>query len=105
VKVVEWVSYASYFNICSVLTCTNDSFPCKIGSKITLEEYNKFLERKESSGYKYERKVNGDVYVIDMNDPEHGAVVSLLLVYFNVANGGAIINQPIYSVLRKKLRG
>ncbi|CAB4380230.1 unnamed protein product [Rhizophagus irregularis] len=33
----------------------------QIGSKITLEEYNNFLVRKESSGYKYQRKSNGDV--------------------------------------------
>lgn len=73
----------------------NSSFPCKIGSKITVEEYNNFLQRKESSGYKYERKINGDVYVIDMSDPEHDAVVSLLQDYFNIANGGVIINKSI----------
>jgi hypothetical protein len=36
------------------------------------------------------------MYVIDVNDPEYGAVVSLLRAYFNVANGRAFINQPIY---------
>ena len=83
------------FYICSVLTCMNDSFPCKIGSKITAEEYNNFLQRKESSGYKYEHRTNGDVYVIDMSDPEHNAVVELLQDYFNIANGGVIRNKPI----------
>ncbi|CAG8486062.1 17261_t:CDS:2 [Rhizophagus irregularis] len=39
----------------------NECLPCKIGSKITLEEYNNFLIRKESSGYKYQRKSDGDV--------------------------------------------
>src|SRR4051794_30276099 len=73
----------------------NDSFPCKIGSKITVEEYDKFLERKESSGYKYERKTNGDVYVIDMSDPEHSTIIEMLQDYFNVANGGVIRNKPI----------
>lgn len=73
----------------------NDSFPCKIGSKITVEEYNNFLERKESSGYKYQRKSNGDIYIIDMSDPEHGAVCALLQAYFNIANGGVIINPPV----------
>ncbi|CAB4386305.1 hypothetical protein RclHR1_18390004 [Rhizophagus clarus] len=74
---------------------SESSFPCKIGSKITAEEYNNFLQRKESSGYKYEHRTNGDVYVIDMSDPEHNAVVELLQDYFNIANGGVILNKPI----------
>ncbi|GBC26239.2 hypothetical protein GLOIN_2v1480847 [Rhizophagus irregularis DAOM 181602=DAOM 197198] len=40
----------------------------QIGSKITLEEYNNFLIRKESSGYKYQRKsdvTNGDGFHFD----------------------------------------
>jgi len=41
------------------------SLPYKIGSDITIEEYNKFLERQESSAYKYQRKDNGDVFIID----------------------------------------
>ncbi|GET04119.1 hypothetical protein GLOIN_2v1789506 [Rhizophagus clarus] len=74
---------------------SESSFPYKIGSKITVEEYNNFLVRKESSGYKYQRKSNGNVYVIDMSDPEHGAVCTLLQIYFNLANGGAISNRPV----------
>ncbi|CAB4489850.1 uncharacterized protein OCT59_011853 [Rhizophagus irregularis] len=74
---------------------SESSFPFKIGSKITAEEYNNFLQRKESSGYKYEHKTNGDVYVIDMSDPEHGTIVEVLRDYFNIANGGVIRNKPI----------
>ncbi|CAB4490726.1 uncharacterized protein OCT59_021701 [Rhizophagus irregularis] len=70
-------------------------FTCKIGSKITLKEYNNFLIRKESSGYKYQRKSNGDVYVIDMSDPEISHVTYLLQRYFELANGGVFSNPPI----------
>ena len=52
----------------------NCSLPYKIGSNISIKEYNKFLVRQESSGYKYQRKNNGDVFIIDMCDPERGLV-------------------------------
>ena len=64
----------------------NCSFPYKIGSKVTIKNYNNFLEHQESSGYKYQRKDNGDVFIIDMGDCEHGLVVSLLQRCFNVPN-------------------
>ena len=73
----------------------NCSFPYKIGSKVTIKNYNNFLEHQESSGYKYQRKDNGDVFIIDMGDREHGLVVSLLQRYFNAPNGGAIYDPPI----------
>ncbi|CAH1768057.1 2005_t:CDS:2, partial [Entrophospora sp. SA101] len=72
-----------------------DSLPYKIGSNITIKEYNKFLECQESSGYKYQQRDNGDVLIIDMSNSEHGLVASLLQDYFKVANGGVIINPPI----------
>ncbi|RHZ89204.1 hypothetical protein Glove_18g121 [Diversispora epigaea] len=71
------------------------SFPYKIDSNITIKEYNKFLECQESSGYKYQRLNNGDVFIIDMSNPEHGLVSSLLQDYFKVTNGGVFINPPI----------
>ncbi|CAG8610702.1 7916_t:CDS:10, partial [Dentiscutata heterogama] len=66
----------------------------KIGSKITIKEYNKFLERQESSSYKYQRRDNGDVFVIDMSGYEHDLVVTLLQDYFKVPNN-TIIDPPI----------
>nr|CAG8612085.1 9779_t:CDS:2 [Entrophospora candida] len=53
-----------------------ESLPYKIGSNITIKEYNKFLERQESSGYKYQRRDNGDVFIIDMSNPVHTSVAS-----------------------------
>jgi hypothetical protein len=50
-----------------VLTSMDYSLPYKIGSKVSVKEYNKFLEREESSGYKYKRENNGDVHIVDMN--------------------------------------
>ncbi|RHZ75718.1 hypothetical protein Glove_212g57 [Diversispora epigaea] len=72
-----------------------DSLPYKIGSNITIKEYNKFLEHKESSGYKYQRENNGDVFIIDMSDPEHDRVVALLQRYFNIPNNNVLFNPPI----------
>ncbi|RHZ77633.1 hypothetical protein Glove_174g125 [Diversispora epigaea] len=72
-----------------------DKLPYLIGLKKTIKEYNNFLERQESSGYKYQRKNNGDVYIIDMNNEEHDSVVGLLLRYFNAPNNNVILNPPI----------
>ncbi|CAG8585184.1 2293_t:CDS:2 [Cetraspora pellucida] len=35
-----------------------NSLPYRIGSKITIKQYNKFLEHQESSNYKYQRRNN-----------------------------------------------
>ncbi|RHZ81180.1 hypothetical protein Glove_123g63 [Diversispora epigaea] len=72
-----------------------DSLPYKIGSNIMIKEYNKFLERKESSGYKYQRENNGDVFIVDMSDPEHGRTVSLLQRYFNTPNNNINVDPLI----------
>ena len=60
-----------------------------------MKEYNKFLERRESSGYKYQRRDNGDVFINDMSDPEHGLVTSLLQRRFNVPNANFDYDPPI----------
>ncbi|CAG8791805.1 6433_t:CDS:2, partial [Cetraspora pellucida] len=73
-----------------------NSLPYIIGSKITIKQYNKFLEHQESSGYKYQRRDNGDVFIIDMGDPEHGKVVALLQCYFDVPNNTII--DPLIDV-------
>ncbi|CAG8732253.1 13812_t:CDS:2, partial [Dentiscutata heterogama] len=72
-----------------------DSLPYKIGSNITIKKYNKFLERRESSGYKYQRRDNGDVFIIDMSNREHGLVASLLQRYFNFPNNNVVVDPPI----------
>ena len=72
------------------------SLPCKIGSKVSIKEYNKFITQQESSHYKYQREENGDVYIIDMSsDPEHSEVASLLISYFNIPNNHVFIDPPI----------
>ncbi|RHZ66579.1 hypothetical protein Glove_306g43 [Diversispora epigaea] len=67
----------------------------QIGSNITIKEYNKFLERKESLGYKYQRENNDDVFIIDMSDQEHDKVVAILQRYFNIPNNNVVFNPPI----------
>ncbi|RHZ85608.1 hypothetical protein Glove_63g82 [Diversispora epigaea] len=64
-------------------------------SNKTIKGYNKFLESQESSGYKYQRRDNGNVFIIDMNNPEHGLVASLLQRRFNVPNANFDYNLPI----------
>ncbi|RHZ75339.1 hypothetical protein Glove_216g14 [Diversispora epigaea] len=64
-------------------------------SKITIKEYNNFLGRQESSGYKYQRNNNFDVYIIDMSVEEHDSVVELIQRYFNAPNNNIIVDPPI----------
>ncbi|CAG8604329.1 1894_t:CDS:2, partial [Paraglomus brasilianum] len=71
-----------------------NSLPFKIGSNISIKNYNKFLESRELSGYKLEYN-NGNVFIIDMCTQEHEGVVVLLQDYFKIPNGGVIINPPI----------
>ncbi|RIB08157.1 hypothetical protein C2G38_2147216 [Gigaspora rosea] len=71
-----------------------NSLPFKIGSNISIKNYNKFLESREPSGYKFEYN-NGNVFIIDMCTEVHEAVVALLQEYFRIPNGGVIINPPI----------
>ena len=72
----------------------NCSLPFKIGSNISIKNYNKFLESRKPSGYKFEYN-NGNVFIIDMCMSERAAVVALLQDYFKIPNGGVIINPPI----------
>ncbi|CAG8492381.1 12925_t:CDS:2 [Acaulospora colombiana] len=77
-----------------------------------MEDYNTFLDHKESSEYKFHWD-NENVYIVDMANPEHEALVSLLQDYFKVPNGDVIIDPPIDvegqpyhynpTVIRKKL--
>ena len=73
------------------------SLPLKIGSKITIKNYNTFLENHGSAGYKFWfDKKTSDVFIIGMASTEHEDVTSLLQHYFNVPNNGVFINPPIY---------
>jgi len=77
-----------------MLAHMNCSLPFKIGSNISIKNYNKFLESRKPSGYKFEYN-NGNVFIIDMCTEIHEAVVALLQDYFKIPNGGVIINPPI----------
>ncbi|CAG8660029.1 6476_t:CDS:2 [Paraglomus brasilianum] len=72
------------------------SLPLKIGSKITIKNYNTFLENHGSAGYKFWfDKKTSDVFIIGMASTKHEAVISLLQRYFNVPNNGVVVNPPI----------
>ena len=66
------------------------SLPLKIGSKISVNSYNAFLDENESSGYKFFRE-NKNVYIVDMSNAEHGAVVVYLIKRFDIPNNGAMV--------------
>ena len=78
-------------NVDSLYGCR---LPFQIGSRVSVEAYNNFLENNESTGYKF-RLDNGNVYIIAMASPEHEALVSRLFKYFNVPNGGVDDDSPI----------
>ena len=82
------------------------SLPLKIGSKITIKNYNTFLENHGSAGYKFWfDKKTSDVFIIGMASTKHEAVISLLQRYFNVPNNGVVVNPPIcvYGQPRKRI--
>ena len=69
------------------------SLPFQIGSKVSVENYNTFLDHNESSGYKFHWD-DGNVFVIDMAYADHEGVVSVLQDYFKAPNNG-VIRGPI----------
>ncbi|CAG8584862.1 805_t:CDS:2 [Paraglomus brasilianum] len=75
-------------------TLSEESLPLKIGSKVSVNSYNAFLDENESSGYKFYRE-NKNVYIVDMSNAEHGAVVVYLIQRFAIPNNGAMVG-PIY---------
>ncbi|CAG8579852.1 3467_t:CDS:2, partial [Acaulospora colombiana] len=64
-----------------------------IGKNVSVKDYNTFLDRNESSGYKFHWD-SGNVYIIDMANLDHEAVVSLLFKCFDRPNNG-VIRGPI----------
>ncbi|CAG8505064.1 701_t:CDS:2 [Acaulospora colombiana] len=70
------------------------SLPFQIGKNVSVKDYNTFLDHNESTGYKFYWE-NKNVYIIDIANPEHEAVVTLLQDIFKVPNGGIIFDPPI----------
>ena|SRR6185312_957076 len=86
------------------------SLPLQIGSKITIKDYNTFLNNRGSAGYKFQFELNNDnktgsVYIIGMTSPVHEGVVSRLQDFFKVPNGGVVDDPPIvvFGQLRKRI--
>ena len=77
--------------------------PLQIGSNVSVKQYNKFLERKAPRGYKYQLRENGDVFVIDMSNSEHGTLVAFLITLFNIHNaifiGSDNCKRMVYSLV------
>ncbi|RHZ78369.1 hypothetical protein Glove_165g7 [Diversispora epigaea] len=63
------------------------SLPLRIGSEVSVKNYNTFLDRNEKTGYKFSWD-EGNVYIIEMAIPEHEAVVSYLQDCFKEPNNG-----------------
>ncbi|RUS33928.1 hypothetical protein BC938DRAFT_483210 [Jimgerdemannia flammicorona] len=74
---------------------TVDRLPLRIGTNVSVERYNTFVVLREAPGYKFKLNADGDVYIVDMADSEHEAVISSLQAVFRVANGGVLWNPPI----------
>ncbi|RGB36587.1 hypothetical protein C1646_741676 [Rhizophagus diaphanus] len=77
-----------------------NNLPFKIGSKITIENYNTFLHHYGSRGYKFRFQLNsdnrtGEVFIIDMASPLHENIVSRLQEFFKVPNNGVVDEPPI----------
>jgi hypothetical protein len=60
--------------------------PFQIGKNISVKEYNKFLDRNESSGYKFYLDNKKNVYIIEMAYAPHGCIVSYLQDCFKEPN-------------------
>ena len=63
------------------------SLPFQIGKNVSVKNYNTFFDRSESSGYEF-RWENGNVYIIEMANGQHEAVVSYLQDCFKEPNNG-----------------
>ncbi|RHZ57867.1 hypothetical protein Glove_382g29 [Diversispora epigaea] len=76
------------------------SLPFHIGSNITIQNYNTFLNNHGSEGYKFYFELNtgnktGSVYIIDMASHVHECVLSRLQDFFKVPNGRVVDDPPI----------
>nr|CAG8560788.1 9050_t:CDS:2 [Entrophospora candida] len=66
-----------------------ESLPFQIGSKVSVKDYNTFLDRNESTGYKFYWN-KGNVYIIEMANSDHECVISVLQECFRVPNNNVI---------------
>ncbi|KAF0461416.1 hypothetical protein F8M41_000411 [Gigaspora margarita] len=77
------------------------SLPLKIGSNITIKNYNQFLDNHGSSGYKFQFELNsdnktGNVYIIGMTlTAVHENIIVCLQAFFMAPNGGVVDDPPI----------
>ncbi|CAG8470640.1 850_t:CDS:2 [Funneliformis caledonium] len=71
-----------------------ENLPFQIGKNVSVKEYNTFVDRHESTGYKFYWE-NKNVYIIEMANADHEAVVSTLMQFFLLPNNGVIILPPI----------
>ena len=60
-----------------------------------METIDAFFERHETPGYKFDIDSKGNVFIIEMEGPEHTSVIGLLIHFFTVPNGGIGRNAPI----------
>ncbi|RGB26027.1 hypothetical protein C1646_770964 [Rhizophagus diaphanus] len=66
-----------------------DSLPLQIGSKISVKEYNTFLNRNETTEYKFNWK-RGEVFIVEMVKAVHEAAVSYIQDCFKEPNNAHI---------------
>ena len=93
-----------------MLTLYGISLPYRIGTKVTIKNYNTFLRNYGSSGYKFRFQLNsdnctGEVYIISMASTVHEDVVSRLQEVFKVPNNG-VVDDPLILVsgqIRKRI--
>ncbi|GBB89709.1 hypothetical protein RclHR1_01650016 [Rhizophagus clarus] len=75
----------------------------KIGSKVTIENYNTFFHHYGSRGYKFRFQLNsndktGEVFIIDMASAIHEKIISRLQEFFKVPNNG-VVDDPFMDSL------
>jgi hypothetical protein len=70
------------------------SLPLQIGKNVSIKDYNTFLDRNESTKFKFHWK-DRNVYIVAMPKPVHEAVVSMLQDYFEIPNGNVMFGPPI----------
>ncbi|RHZ47099.1 hypothetical protein Glove_593g20 [Diversispora epigaea] len=52
-----------------------------------METIDAFFERHETAGYKFDIDSEGNVFIVEMEGPEHTSVIELLIDYFKIPNG------------------
>ncbi|RHZ81670.1 hypothetical protein Glove_117g31 [Diversispora epigaea] len=86
----RYVWHECFFKSYSLLTRMVFSLPFQIGKKISVKNYNKFLDRNEKTGYKFNWE-DKNVFIIELASQEHASVVSYLQDCFKEPNNRARI--------------